>query len=239
MTVTLSLIIPAYNEAERLPKHLREIQAYLDRTYGDRYEVIVVDDGSEDDLPAVLESASESWPQLRSIHLPQNQGKGAAVRAGMLAAAGDRLLFSDADGATPIGEERRLTAAMEQGADVAVGSRLLPAADIPRRRGLLRGLAGRLFAAVARRSLGLPVRDTQCGFKMFRREAARSLFEAAIEDRYLFDLEILALAVRQGLRIAEIPVEWNEVPGGRFRPLRELPRALGGLWRLRRRLRLG
>jgi dolichyl-phosphate beta-glucosyltransferase len=113
----------------------------------------------------------------------------------------------------------------------------LAAPGVRRARALARGLAGRLFAAVARRLLGLSIRDTQCGFKMFRAEAARTLFSLAREPRYLFDLEILALAVRLGYNTVEVPVNWREVPGGHLRLARELPKVVGDLWRIRRRLR--
>jgi len=233
----LSVVIPAYNEAQRLPPFLAAVREYLEASYPERYEVIVVDDGSSDGLSEILAQASAAWPRLRVMTHPRNQGKGAAVRTGILAAQGQRVLFADADGATPIEEEARLAAAIQGGADVAVGSRLLAAADVKRSRSWARGLAGRVFAAVARRILGLAVRDTQCGFKMFRAEAARRLFDAASEPRYLFDLEILALAARFRYRVAEVPIRWSEVPGGHLRLSREGPKVLRDLWRLRRRLR--
>jgi dolichyl-phosphate beta-glucosyltransferase len=235
--VDLSVVIPAYNESHRLPPYLALVRRYLEAGYPDRYEVIVVDDGSQDGLANVLAQAGADWPQLRSIAHPENQGKGAAVRTGVLASQGRLVLFADADGATPIEEERRLAEAIARGADVAVGSRLLAAPGVHRSRAWARGLAGRLFAAVARRLLGLSIRDTQCGFKMFRAEPARRLFSLAREPRYLFDLEILALAVRLGYRIEEVPVNWREVPGGHLHLARELPKVAGDLWRIRRRLR--
>lgn len=235
--VSLSLILPAYNEAKRLPPYLASIRSYLARRYGDRCEVIVVDDGSTDGLIPLLEREAADWPQLRWLRHPENEGKGAAVRTGVLAARGEIVLFADADGATPIDEECRLAAAIQAGADLAIGSRLLEAEGARRSRNWLRGLAGRVFATLARRLLGLSVRDTQCGFKMFRADAARQLFSLAREPRYLFDLEILALASRLGLRCVEVPINWREVPGGHFRLGRELPRVLRDLWRLRRRLR--
>lgn len=151
--IALSVILPAYNEAARLPPHLAAVRQYLQARYSDRYEVIVVDDGSGDGLANVLDGLAAAWPQLRVIRHAQNQGKGAAVRTGMLAAGGALLLFADADGATPIEEEGRLAAAIRAGADLAVGSRLLSAAGTRRSRNWLRGLAGRSFAATARRLL--------------------------------------------------------------------------------------
>ena len=128
-------------------------------------------------------------------------------------------MFADADGATPIEEHARLAAAIAQGADVAIGSRLVADPAIRRSRDWYRGLTGRLFALAARRLLRISVLDTQCGFKMFRAAAGRRLFAALTETRYLFDLELLLLAQRFGLRVVEVPIRWQEVPGGHLRPL--------------------
>lgn len=233
---TFSLVLPAYNEAARLPGYLAEIRPYLDARYPNGYEVIVVDDGSRDGLGDCLAALVEGWPAFRILRHPVNRGKGAAVRTGMLAAYGNLLLFADADGATPIGEESRLAEAIARGADVAVGSRLAAAPDVRRRRRWLREVTGRAFAWLARRTLHLGVRDTQCGFKMFRGEVGRRLFSLCIEPGFLFDLEILALAQCLGYRVAEVPVNWSEKPGGHFHPGRQLPRVLADLWRIRRRL---
>jgi dolichyl-phosphate beta-glucosyltransferase len=232
----LSVILPAYNEANRLPPFLASVRRYLDAEYADRYEVIVVDDGSDDGLADVLAAAAGEWPALAVMRHDENQGKGAAVRSGMLAGRGERLLFADADGATPIDEEAKLAEAIAAGADVAIGSRLLAAAESTRRRSWVRGLAGRLFAGLARWWLGVTVRDPQCGFKMFRREAARELFARSEESRYLFDLELLVLANQRGYRVAEVPVNWTEIPGGHLSLAREFVKIPLALWRLRRRL---
>ena len=233
-SIALSVVIPAYNEAHRLPPFLPSARAHLDASYGEDYEVIVVDDGSDDGLCEILGPGARDWPQLRWLRHEQNRGKGAAVRTGVLASQGELVLFADADGATPIEEQGKLAEAIRGGADIAVGSRLVAAAGVKRSR--TRGLAGRLFAAVAGRLLRIPVRDTQCGFKMFRGDAARRLFSLAREPRYLFDLEVLALATRLGYRIGEVPIRWQEMPGGHLRLVRDLPRILLDLWRLRRRL---
>ncbi len=237
MRTDLSIVLPAYNESQRLPSYLGEVQKYLETGCAGAYEAIVVDDGSDDGLGSVIENWQAHWPALRLISHPVNRGKGAAVRTGMLAARGGRALFADADGATPIREEAKLRAALEAGADLAIGSRLLPAAGVSRRRAPIRGLAGRFFAAAARWWLGLPVRDPQCGFKMFRREVARELFARSTEPGYLFDLELLALAHRHGFRIAEVPVEWTEMSAGHLSLARMVPRIFPTMWRLRRRLR--
>lgn len=231
-----SLVLPAYNEAGRLPGYLAEVRPYLDARYPSAHEVIVVDDGSRDRLADCLAPLVAGWAAFRLLHHPVNRGKGAAVRTGILAARGELLLFADADGATPIGEERRLAEAIAQGADVAIGSRLAAGPGVRRQRQWFRELTGRAFAWLARRTLRLGVRDTQCGFKMFRREAGQRLFSLSAEPGFLFDLEILALAQRLGYRVAEVAVNWSEKPGGHFHPARQLPRVLAELWRIRRRL---
>ncbi len=234
--VELSLLLPAYNEASRLPPYLEEVRKHLDGRYGSRYEVIVVDDGSEDGLAEFLDRLRGDWPQLRTIRHPHNQGKGAAVQTGVLAARGQRLLFADADGATPIAEEGRLSAAIAGGAQLAVGSRLVPATDVRRLRVWSRALLGRVFAAVARSQFQLSIRDPQCGFKMFRREAGRRLFSLVREPGFLFDLELLVLAKRLDYATVEVPINWREVGGGHFRPTRSVVQILTDLRRLRRRL---
>lgn len=232
-SVECSLVIPAYNEAGRLPQYLTEIRHYFDVQFAGDYEVIVVDDGSADDLAERL--ARDAWPQLRVIRHPVNLGKGAAVRTGVLASRGRRLLFADADGATPIAEELRLRGAIERGAAIAVGSRLLPGEGVVRRRTWRRAVIGRAFAIVARSTLGVPVRDTQCGFKMFLGDVGRSLFAETTEQGFLFDLELLILARRRGLVVAEVPVNWADVEGSRMQIGRQSGRIICGLWRLRGR----
>lgn len=236
-SLTVSLVIPAYNEALRLPPYLASIRHYFDMRYPAAYEVIVVDDGSADHLLETLTPICGEWPQFVFLRHPRNQGKGAAVRTGVRAARGDRILFADADGATPIEEERRLSAALEAGADVAVGSRLAGDSQVVRRRFWSRAILGRVFAATARSLFCLPVRDTQCGFKMFRREAAARLFALSHENGYLFDIEILALAQQLDYRIAEVAINWAERPGSRLRLCRDAGGILAGLERVRRRLK--
>ncbi len=232
----LSLVLPAYNEAGRLPGYLAEVRPYLDARYPNSYEVIVVDDGSSDGLADRLAPLVSGWPAFGILRHPVNRGKGAAVRTGILAARGELFLFADADGATPIGEESRLADAIAQGADVAIGSRLAAGPGVRRQRQWFRDLTGRAFAWLARRTLGLGVRDTQCGFKMFRNEAGKRLLGLCVEPGFLFDLEILALAQRLIHRVQEQKENRSEKPGGHFHPGRQLPRVLADLWRIRRRL---
>jgi dolichyl-phosphate beta-glucosyltransferase len=237
MSVPFSLIIPAYNERRRLPSFLSDVRSYLMQFFGDTYEVIVVDDGSTDGLHEEIEEWRSHWPQLKVIRHTENRGKGAAVRTGMLAAEGDLLLFADADGATPIKEEIRLRQVMDAGADIAVGSRLLKCEETKRKRTWIRGMIGRMFARIASRVLDTPVRDTQCGFKMFRREVGRKLFDLSQEDGYLFDLEILLLASRLEYKVVEVAVNWTDVAGGQLRVSTQWPAVLSAFLRLRRRWR--
>jgi dolichyl-phosphate beta-glucosyltransferase len=235
MTPSLSVIIPAYNEAARLPPYLRTIHDYLSRRYGGRHEVFVVDDGSTDATAAVVLEFARTWPQLRLVGYAPNRGKGVALGTGMLAACGDLLLLADADGATGIEYELPLRQAIELGADAAIGSRLARRAGLCRSRAWHRNLASRVFAWVVRRALRLPVQDTQCGFKMFRRGVGQKLVRGCRQQGFLFDVEILALAHWCHYRIAEVPVAWSEVPGSKVRLARDGWRMLCGIWGIRHR----
>lgn len=236
MPPQLSVVLPAYNEAARLGPYLAEVRGYLSDRYPNAHEVLVVDDGSRDATADLVRRAAFDWPGLRLVRHEVNRGKGAAVRTGVQAAAGRRVLFADADGATPIAEERRLAAALTKGAAVAVGSRHVPGPGVTRERNPRRAAAGWVFRAAARRLVGVGVKDTQCGFKMFTAAAARELFAAGTETGYLFDVELLALAERRGLSVAEVAVNWAERPGSKVRFFRDSARMFAGLWTLRRRL---
>jgi len=218
----LSVIIPAYNEARRILPYLQDITAYLVQR-GLSYEILVVDDGSLDDTAALVERAGAQNSRIRLIRLSQNSGKGAAVRAGMQAAQGDLQLFADADGATPIQELERLEAAVQKGADLAIGSRTLASRDRRYRvqARLHRTLLGNLFNRIVR-LLGIrDIHDTQCGFKLFRQSVAQDLFSVARIDGYGFDLELLYVAQRRGYRITEVPINWADQPGSKVRVLRD------------------
>lgn len=216
----LSLIVPAFNEELRLPATLERLREYLDGA-GDVYEVIVVDDGSSDGTLRVAESATRCWPQLRVIPLPHNLGKGAAVRAGMLAASGEVRVFSDADLSTPIEELPKLRERLNGSFQVVIGSRASPGAVIyahqPRRREMMGRAYNRLL-----RVLALPgLHDTQCGFKMFTAEAAVRCFEPLHTLRYGFDAEVLLRARRLGYAVAEVPVRWGHREDSRVSPVRD------------------
>lgn len=220
-----SVVIPAYNEAPRLPTYLREVVAFFEAR-GEPYEVIVVDDGSRDATCDRVRELQAVQRRIRLIALPKNCGKGYAVRVGMVNARGVFRLFADADGATPIAELRRLEPALQAGADIVIGSRVLvdPAVSVQTRRH--RVWAGRVFNWLVAR-LGLRgVADSQCGFKCFRGPVAEDLFRALTTNGFGFDVELLLRAQRREYTIAEVPVNWADQPGSKLAVLTDGPRML-------------
>ena len=232
---TLSIVIPAYNEEARIAGTLRETRAFLDRRAGTA-EILVVDDGSRDTTPALVAAQASEDARIKLLKQPQNRGKGAAVRAGMLASRGERVLFMDADLATPLDELARLEAALAAGADIAIASRGLPESQIIHRQHPLRQTLGKTFNLLVRTLSMAGFRDTQCGFKLFTRAAADALFAEATVDRYAFDVEILLLA-RGRFRVAEVPVVWRHVEESKVSVLRDATRMAYDVARLRLRLR--
>jgi dolichyl-phosphate beta-glucosyltransferase len=199
----LSIVIPAYNEGERLGKTLTRIIEWTDQAL-EEFEIIVVDDGSTDNTVEIAKSIS---PQVRVVSYTPNQGKGHAVRAGVLASTGNTVLFSDADLSTPIEECERLGSALAT-ADIAIGSRGLPESDIVERQPWYRQTMGKTFNGIVRMLAVRGVSDTQCGFKLFRGGLARELFADLTISHFAFDVEILFMAQQRGYRIAEVPVRW-------------------------------
>jgi dolichyl-phosphate beta-glucosyltransferase len=231
------VVIPAFNEAARLPASIRDVVAYFDGR-GEPYEVLVVDDGSEDATSERVRDIARAHPAVQLQAFGQNHGKGFAVRAGMLTARGALRLMADADGATPIAEVKRLEAAIQAGADLAVGSRALRDQSVARRVRPHRQLVGNVFNVIVC-ALGVSgVTDTQCGFKLFRGEVAADLFGALRTEGFGFDVELLLLAQRRGYRIVEVPINWIDQPGSRVSVLKEGPRMLAQVvaarWRLER-----
>jgi dolichyl-phosphate beta-glucosyltransferase len=221
----ISVVIPAYNEERRIAASLAAITSYLESGQED-YEILVVDDGSRDATAATVEQAHRAaGGRVRLLRMPENRGKGAAVRAGVLASRGAEVLFSDADLATPIEELAKLRARLSDGCDIVVGSRALVGSDIRVRQHAARELMGRMFNVIVRMLLIGGIRDTQCGFKLFRGPAARELFAAASVDGFAFDVEILLLA-RSRYRVAEVPVVWRHVEPSKVSPGRDAARML-------------
>jgi glycosyltransferase involved in cell wall biosynthesis len=225
----LSIIIPAVNEEHRLPETLRKIHEYLmARPFP--AEVLVVDDGSTDATAQVVDALRQNYPELRRITNPTNHGKGYAVRQGMLEAAGRIALFTDADLSTPIEEADKLIAPLREGrCDGAIGSRALDRRLIEGHQSLMREAGGIAFNRAARLLAGLNFADTQCGFKAFRLDRARILFEQQRVEGFGFDPEILFLARRHGLCIEEIPVRWAHHPASKVKFLVDGLRMLGDL----------
>lgn len=215
----LSLVIPAYNEEGRLLPSLQRIDEYLStRAYAS--ELLLVDDGSTDRTAELLRGFTPTAPdrvQVRLLSHDRNRGKGAAVRTGCLAAQGECVVFTDIDLAVPVDEVDRVLERLKAGADVVVGTRLHPGGqDMRSSQPLLRRLAGRLFVLV-RRLVALPEHhDTQCPLKGFRRPAAQRLFAAQRLSGWAFDVEVLYLANRWGLKVEELPVRWDHVEGSRL-----------------------
>jgi glycosyltransferase involved in cell wall biosynthesis len=205
----LSIVIPAFNEERRLPKTLDNIVAFL-QSRPIRAEIIVVDDGSTDATSQLVAGYQSKYPGLRLVSNGRNRGKGFSVRHGMLEARGEYALFTDADLSTPIEEADKLLAALkEQGNDGAIGSRAVDRSLIQIHQSAVRERAGILFNYTVRWIMGIGFSDTQCGFKAFRMDRAKIIFEQQRIERFGFDPEILFLAKRHGLRVAEVPVRWS------------------------------
>jgi dolichyl-phosphate beta-glucosyltransferase len=237
---SLSIIIPAYNESSRILPYLTKVSRYLARREGPS-EVLVVDDGSRDGTAQQVEQFRRDEPAVRLLRLAHNIGKGGAVRVGMAAAQGEWRLIADADGAAPIEELTRLEARLQQGADVAIGSRFLASRD--RRYRVTarwhRSVLGNVFNGIVQR-LGIKgISDTQCGFKLLRKAAAQDLFSVARINGYGFDLELLYIAQRRGYRIDEVPINWEDKPGSKVRVVRDGIRMLQELLSVRRHDALG
>ena len=229
----LSVVIPAFNESSRIPRFLNSVKCHLQSQFGTEYEVLVVDDGSTDRQEETVRAFAMGWKQLRYLRHDRNYGKGAAVRTGMLNASGEFHLFADADGATPIQEEIRLRERIHHGADCCVASRALVTPGCIRSRSFGRNLSGRVFSLLARAIVGVTSTDTQCGFKMFRANVSRQLFQMCSESGYAFDVEILGLANHLGMRVDEVGVGWNEIPGSKVRVFRDGFQMLSDLIRVR------
>jgi glycosyltransferase involved in cell wall biosynthesis len=220
MPSTYSFIIPAYNESERLAFSLPKILDYV-RQRELPSEIIVVNDGSQDNTADVVRRFMALNPDVRLVENPGNRGKGYSVRNGMLHATGDVMLFTDADLSSPIYEADKLFAAIKQGADVAIGSRWLQRELQTERQPWYRQVYGRLFNFALRVVLGLKYRDTQCGFKAFTRRAVQAIFTRQRVERWGFDPELLFLADKFELRTAEVPVEWAHDHRSKISPVRD------------------
>jgi dolichyl-phosphate beta-glucosyltransferase len=220
-----SIVIPAYNEDARIESTLKKIRDFIALKNWDA-EVIVVNDGSSDETVSIVEKYAKGDPRLKLVDNHANRGKGFSVKNGMLHAAGEILLFSDADLSSPIEEGLKLFEAISQGADVAIGSRWVQAKLQIQRQPLHRQIFGRIFNRLLRTMLALPFKDTQCGFKAFTRRAAQAIFPLQQIEGWGFDPEVLFLARRLGFKIVEVPVAWAHREGTRISPLSDGPKML-------------
>lgn len=228
--MNVSLVVPAYNEEGRIRPSIARIAEHV-RGRPESWEVIVVDDGSSDGTAeAVREAAAANGLSVRVIELPANRGKGAAVRAGVLAARGDWILISDADLSTPLGEWEKLR---DAGARVAIGSRALDESLIRRKQPWYRRTMGKTFNGFVRLLSVRGIRDTQCGFKWIEGDLARELFSRTRIDRFAYDVEILSMARGLGVEIAEVPVVWVNSPQSKVAVVRDSLRMLRDLVRIR------
>lgn len=230
--IFLSVIVPAYNEEERLPSTIREIENYLaPKKFS--WELIVIDDGSKDNTIAAAEREFTS-PSSRVDPNPRNLGKGASVRRGMLLAKGKFRLFTDADNSTPIQEtEKLITAMRERRCTVAIGSRALEGSQLEVRQPFYREMMGRFFNLIVQTLAIRGIYDTQCGFKIFTARAAEDVFPKQRMNGFSFDVEILMLARRAGHRITEVPVRWVNSPTSRVNPLKDSAKMFLDILRIR------
>jgi len=212
--IDISIILPSYNEEDRLPKTLLSVTEYF-AARGTPYEVLVVDDGSTDDTPKVVQQFENLAPEVKLLTYPENRGKGYAVRFGVLNAQGKLVLYNDADGATPIEEIERLEEAIASGAQIAIGSRAMFSRETTVDTLWYRKFLGRIFNGFVNFMVLPGIADTQCGFKLFVRPAAQYLFSRQKAERFSFDVEILFLARKAGYKIAEVPINWTDVPGSK------------------------
>jgi dolichyl-phosphate beta-glucosyltransferase len=231
----LSLVVPAYNEARRLPNTLRELREYCGR-WAFLFEVIIVVEPSADETLALAQASTKTFPQLKVIGNQIHRGKGFAVRTGMLASAGELVFFTDADLSTPLYEIDRALAIFEANRDihVIVGNRQHPGSQIIRHQSWTREHMGKTFNLLVRRLAGIEIRDTQCGFKGFRQVASRAIFDRQKTDGFSFDVEVLLLAQALGFTVAEMPVHWANSPDSKVRVLSDSVKMLKDVALVRR-----
>jgi glycosyltransferase involved in cell wall biosynthesis len=226
---SLSIVLPCFDEAERLPGTLAAYLAHFPPSRAE-VELIVVDDGSSDGTSAIADQIAAADPRVRVVRTPHNHGKGYAVRVGVQAAQGELVVFTDADGSYGPDQLERVVAALDR-APVAIGARL---GDQPGATSRLRRLASPVFNRVMRLLLGLPFSDTQCGLKGFRRGAAEAVFQRARVDGFAFDAEALLVAGRLGIEVVEVPVTAEDRQGSKVRLRGDALRMLADVWKVRR-----
>lgn len=237
---SLSIVIPAYNEEQRLPDTLHKLERFLAANSFEFVEVLVVNDGSKDGTARLIEEWSKGHPEFRLLENPGNRGKGYSVAHGLQKARGEWRLFSDADLSAPIEELQKLWAAVREGKfDIAIGSRALDRSLIQTHQSKFREFGGIVFNRIIRVLTGLPFRDTQCGFKLFSARAAQEVFSRITVDGFGFDAESLFVARLRGFKIAEVPVRWSHVEGTKMRLGSDSATMIMDLFRARKNQALG
>jgi len=229
MTQLLSVIIPAFNEEERIALTLTKIYDYLNGL-NYNFELIVVDDGSTDSTVSLVES---NFPKVQIIKQQQNMGKGAAVRRGMMEAKGTLRLFTDADLSTPIYELKKFIPVIENGFDIAIGNRALQSELIKEHQPFYREMMGKTFNKIVQLLVVRGISDTQCGFKLFTEKAAMDIFSKAEINGFSFDVEAVYLAGKMGYKIKEIPVEWYNDDRSKVHPIKDSLKMLIEIMRIR------
>jgi dolichyl-phosphate beta-glucosyltransferase len=229
---TVSIVIPAYNESARLGRTLDRVLNFIYRQAW-QAEIIVVDDGSSDETVELVQTYAQLNPNVRLLLNPGNRGKGYSVRNGILHANGEFVLFTDADLSSPIGEATKLFQALENGADIAIGSRWVRPELQTQRQSVPRQILGRVFNGFLRFFLRLKFNDTQCGFKALRQNSAKAIFPLQTIEGWGFDPEILFLAQKMGFTIAEVPVLWAHDDGTRIHPFTDGAKMLADMIQIR------
>ncbi|QBG47504.1 glycosyltransferase family 2 protein [Verrucomicrobia bacterium S94] len=232
----LSIVIPAYNEEFRLPKTLREYSAYFAEKFGNEMEIIVVANHCSDDTVGVAEKIAQEWSQIKVLNEPGKTGKGGAVELGMKQARGSLIGFVDADGATPPESFFKMFENIEDYGCI-IGSRWIEGAQVYPRQSWMRRAASRILNKIFVQGLfGVPVRDSQCGAKLFKAEVIQNILPEAVEPGWAFDIDLLCRTKRAGYRIREFPIKWHHVPGNPTRFFVMGLQMLASIWRVKRAL---
>lgn len=228
----LSVVIPAYNEEERIDNSLNTIIRYMENR-GYRYEIIVVNDGSTDKTVDIVKNFSVRNKNINLILNEKNMGKGYSVKKGILESNGEYILFSDSDLSTPIEEIEKLIRYLQEDYDIAIGSRALPNSDVQIHQSFHRELMGKIFNLITRILTLMDIKDTQCGFKCFKKDAAKNIFRRQIINGFSFDVEILYIAKKLGYKIREVPVVWLNSNSTRVNLIKDSIRMFIDLLRIR------
>lgn len=227
-----SIIIPAYNEATRLPASLQQIRQYMEAK-GNAFEIIVIDDGSQDKTREIVSQFFSEFPCGRLLINESNRGKGYSIRRGMLEASGNFVLFTDADLSTPINQIEKLIFALNSGCEVAIGSRSIHGAQVKVHQPIYREAMGKIFNKFVRLLVIHGLIDTQCGFKSFKKSCVKPIFSRQLIDGFCFDVEVLLIARKLGYKIKEVPMVWLNSPASKVNALKDSLKMFIDLLRIR------